>query len=139
MTNTPEWKTRGKQFELAENAEWQELSDMRVTLQHSLKVQQGGRGRIDILIEEDDGSYSIIEVKATNWDDMAEHRVRPNILRHARQVMRYVYPFWERGVDVCPGMIYPRAPRSIGRKLQVEAALAERSIQVVWFSERSKS
>ena len=81
MKITPEWKTRGKAFELAEIAEWQTLADLRVTVQQSLKLQHGRRGRIDILIEENDAYYSIIEVKATNWDDMAGHRVRPNILR----------------------------------------------------------
>ena len=138
MTITPEWKTRGRQFECAEIAEWQGLADLRLTLQHCLRLQNDRRGRIDILIEEEDASYSIIEVKATNWDEMAEHRVRPNILRHARQVMKYVIPFWERGVDVCPGVIYPRAPLSIDRKHQVEASLAERCIQVVWASGREK-
>ena len=77
-------------------------------------------------------------MKATNLDVMAERRVRPNILRHARQVMKYVYPFWEQGLDVCPGIIYPQTPKSRARKLQIEAALAEQSIQVVWFNERER-
>lgn len=139
MNVTPDWKTRGRQFESAENAEWKEQVDIDVTIQAALELQGGRRGRIDILIPEKDGSYSIIEAKATNWDDMAEHRIRPNILRHARQLMRYVYPFWERGVDVCPGLIYPRPPLSVDRRNQVEDTLAEKSIQVVWFSERAKS
>ena len=71
-------------------------------------------------------------------DFMAERRVRPNILRHARQVMKYVYPFWEQGLDVCPGIIYPQTPKLRARKLQIEAALAEPSIQVVWFNERER-
>ena len=139
MTDTADWKTRGRQFEADENAEWTELPNIRLELQHTLTLQKAGRGRIDILIEEIDGSYSIIEVKATDWEAMAEHRVRPNILRHARQVMKYVYPYWEKGIDVCPGIIYPRPPRSVDRKLQVEETLAEQSIQVVWFSEREIS
>ena len=139
MNITPEWKTRGTQFESAENAAWEGRVDQKVAIQAALELQSGRRGRIDILIHEDDGSYSIIEAKATNWDAMAEHRIRPNILRHARQVMRYVYPFWERGVDVCPGLIYPRPPLSVDRRNQVEDTLAEKSIQVVWFSEREKS
>ena len=70
-------------------------------------------------------------MKATNWDVMAERRVRPNILRHARQVMKYVYPFWEQGLDVCPGIIYRQKSKSRARKLQIEAALAYQSTQVV--------
>jgi hypothetical protein len=141
MSDTADWKTRGRRFEADENAEWTELPNTCVELQHTLALQKtttekAGRGRIDILIKEDDGSYSIIEVKATDWDVMREHRVRPNILRHARQVMKYVNPYWENGLDVCPGVIYPRPPHSMDRKLQVEETLAEQSIQVVWFSER---
>ena len=135
MTN-PEWKTRGRQFELAEKAEWQRVQGLHVTLEHGLTLQQGNRGRIDIFIEEQDMSRSIIEVKATDWDAMDDHRLRPNVLRHARQVMKYVYPFWNRGIDVCPGIAYPRAPSSPDRRQQIENALAERSIQVVWFDER---
>jgi len=88
---------------------------------------------VDVLIEGEDGSFSIVEVKATNWGVMAERRVRPNTLRHARQVMKYVDPFWEQRLDVSPGIIHPQAPKSRARKLQIEAALANRSIQVVWF------
>jgi len=136
--NIPEWQARGIRFKKAENAEWLDPSDIRAKAQERVKLSSGGYGRVDVLIEEEDGSFSIIEVKATNWDVMAERRVRPNILRHARQVMKYVYPFWEQGLDVCPGIIYPQTPKSRARKLQNEAALAEQSIQVVWFNERER-
>ncbi len=136
MRANNDWRTRGKQFELAEKAEWQGVTCLRVLLEYSLSLREGNRGRIDILIEEQDTSQTIIEVKATDWDAMAEHRVRPNVLRHARQVMKYVYPFWERGKDVCPGITYPHAPSSAKRQQQVEDALEQRSIQVVWFNER---
>ena len=111
MTN-PEWRTRGKEFELAEKAEWQEVEGLRITFERGPILQKGNKGRIDILIEEHDESRSIVEVKATDWDAMTVHRIRPNVLRHARQLMKYVYPFWERGIDVCPGIAYPRAPAS---------------------------
>ena len=90
------------------------------------------------MIEEEDGLSSIIEVKAPNWNVVAERRVRPNILDHALQMMEYVYPVWEQGLDVCAGIIYPQTPKSRARKLQNEAALAEQSIQVVWFNERER-
>ena len=83
---------------------------------------------MDALIEAEDGSFSIVEVKATNWGVMAERRVRPNTLRHARKVMKYVDPFWEQRLDVSPGIIHPQTPKSRARKLQIEAALANRII-----------
>ena len=138
---TQDWATRGKQFELLEKAEWHGVRNGRVSFEHALGVGKGRRGRIDILIDElgQDalGIYeTVIEVKATDWDVMADHRVRPNVLRHARQVMRYVYPFLERGVGVCPAIVYPRAPSSRERRMRIEAALEERWIQVVWYDER---
>ena len=127
---------RGRRVEATEKAEWTEGNFKRSSFEHVLSTARGKRGRIDVLLEEEDGSVSIIEIKSTDWDSMAEHRVRPNILRHARQVMKYVYPFWEDGVDVCPGLVYPHAPRSGARRTAVEATLEERCVQVIWADER---
>ena len=135
LVNIPEWQARGIRFEKAENAEWLDLPDIRAKAQERVKLSSGGYGRVDALIEGEDGSFSIVEVKATNWGVMAERRVRPNTLRHARKVMKYVDPFWEQRLDVSPGIIHPQAPKSRARKLQIEAALANRSIKVVWFNE----
>ena len=131
-----DWAKRGKWFELLEKAQWQGVQAQQVLFEHGLSLIRGKRGRIDIFINEVDGSVSIVEVKASDWDVMAEHRIRPNALRHARQVLKYVYPLWEMGVDVCPGLVYPRSPKSIKRRRQIEGTLAERSIQVVWAAER---
>ena len=86
---------------------------------------------MDVLIEGEDGSFSIVEVKATNCGVMAERRVRPHTLRHAQQVMKYVDPFWEQRLDVCAGIIYRQKSKSRARKLQIKAALAYQSTQVV--------
>ena len=69
---------------------------------------------------------------------MADYRVRPNILRHVRQLIKYVMPSWENGIDVCPGAIYPRPPLSAGKRAEIEDTLDEHSIQVVWASERGQ-
>ena len=128
LVNIPEWQARGIWFEKAENAEWLDLPDIRAKAQERVKLSSGGYGRVDALIEGEDGSFSIVEVKATNWGVMAERRVRPNTLRHARKVMKYVDPFWEQRLDVSPGIIHPQTPKSRARKLQIEAALANRII-----------
>ena len=138
LVSIPEWQARGIRFEKAENAEWLDPPDIRAKAQERVKLSLGGYGRVDVLIEGEDGLFSIIEAKAKNWDVMAERRVPPNILRHAWQVMKYVDPFWEQELDVCPGIIHPQTPKSRARKLQIEAALAEQSIQVVWFIERER-
>ncbi len=128
LVNIPEWQARGIRFEKAENAEWLDLPDIRAKAQERVKLSSGGYGRVDALIEGENGPFSIVEVKATNWGVMAERRVRPNTLRHARKVMKYVDPFWEQRLDVSPGIIHPQTPKSRARKLQIEAALANRII-----------
>ena len=128
LVNIPEWQARGIRFEKAENAERLDLPDIRAKAQERVKLSSGGYGRVDALIEGEDGSFSIVKVKATNWGVMAERRVRPNTLRHARKMMKYVDPFWEQGLDVSPGIIHPQTPKSRARKLQIEAALANRII-----------
>jgi hypothetical protein len=69
---------------------------------------------------------------------MADYRVRPNILRQVRQLIKYVKPSWENGIDVCPGAIYPRPLLSAGKRAEIEDTLDEHSIQVVWASERGQ-
>ena len=128
---------RGNQFEQLEKSEWKDGDFKHACHEHGLSVGSGKkRGRIDVLIEEYDDSVSIIEIKSTEWNRMKPHRVRPNVLRHIRQVMKYVYPFWDKGIDVTPGLIYPADPDSDERRAQVELILEENSIQVVWADER---
>lgn len=69
---------------------------------------------------------------------MADYRVRPNILRQVRQLIKYVMPSWENGIDVHPGAIYPRLPLSAGKRAEIEDTLDKHSIQVVWASERGQ-
>jgi hypothetical protein len=93
---------------------------------------KGRRGRIDLrLVDEDEGHSVVVETKATDWDKMASHRVRPNALRHARQLWRYIDAELERG-PVLPALVYPAEPNTPLRKEEVEAILHERFIQVVW-------
>jgi hypothetical protein len=58
-----------------------------------IAVASGRAGRIDLLLEVDDHGRSllvVVEVKNTDWDARAAHRLRPNLARHARQVRRYL-------------------------------------------------
>lgn len=130
---------RGRQFEQSEKVEWEDGDFKKATREYGLCVgpDKKKRGRIDVLIKEYDDSVSIIEIKSTDWNRMAQRRVRPNVLRHIRQVMKYVYPFWEKDIDVTPGLIYPNAPECRKRREQVESILEEYSIQAVWANERT--
>jgi hypothetical protein len=96
------------------------------------------RGRVDVRVDETDGSVSTVELKATDWDGMKPDRIRPNALRHARQVWRYISTEVETGTDVCAGVVYQWTPSSEAVRNTVEETLNERLIQVVWRTGRRK-
>jgi hypothetical protein len=126
---------RGRKFENWERGQWIGDLNERAVFEAGT-VLKGKRGRIDIkLFDEEEGHTIIAEIKATDWDRMGPHRVRPNVLRHARQIWRYIEAELETA-DVLPAIIYPKTPETPGRKEQIEAILHEKWIQVVWRDER---
>jgi hypothetical protein len=122
---------RGRKFEKWERTHWKgginDLAEFEAPTQW-----EGKRGRVDIrLIDDQEGHTIVAEIKATDWNAMKPHRIRPNVLRHARQIWRYIGAELENQ-SVIPALIYSRPPKSIGRKDQIEAVLNEHLIQVVW-------
>lgn len=106
----PEVLQRGKVFEKKEKREWT-ATGQKLTFEKTVRDPKGQRGRINIYIPEaGEGLVSVVEIKATNWDRIPEARIRQNALRHARQIWRYIEAELGRGVDVSPGLIYPRKP-----------------------------
>jgi len=96
---------------------------------------EGKKGRVDIRLKlEEDGHIVIVEIKATNWDKLKPHRVRPNALRHTNQIWRYIEDHLSP-LDVTPAIVYPSPPVTPGRKVQIEKILNERLIQCVWREE----
>lgn len=76
----------------------------------------------------------LVEIKATDWDAMRPERVRPNALRHIRQIWRYIEA--DLGpADVVPALVYPAAPRDPDRRREIEALMDQHLIQVVWRAE----
>jgi len=122
---------RGRRFETWEWSKWDGPDHEGVESEAST-AWKGRRGRIDLrLVDEEDGHSVVVETKATNWDKMAPHRVRPTALRHVRQLWRYIDAEVESR-QVLPALVYPTEPITPGRKEQIEAILNERLIQVVW-------
>jgi hypothetical protein len=81
-----------------------------------------------------------VEVKNTDWDARAAHRLRPNLARHARQVWRYIdslLPALETGEldGVQAALVYPRRPSLPGRAQLVEGVLGEQGISVLFYEE----
>ena len=78
----------------------------------------------------------VVEIKATLWDRVKRKNVRRICASHQRQVWRYVEKHLEGDrVEVCAGIIYPRAPRRPGLKEQTEQFLNDCGIQVVWYDD----
>jgi len=123
--------SRGRRFEKWERSQWK--GDYNQRAKFEMPTQwKGKRGRMDIcLVDDDDGMTIIAEIKATNWDALKSHRVRPNALRHARQIWRYIDSALIKQ-SVAPGIIYPKTPKKPGRKKEIESIFNERFVQVVW-------
>lgn len=127
---------RGRKFEEWERAHWN--NELNSAAKFEAPTEWKGKlGRVDIKLQlEEDGSVVIVEIKATNWDNLKEHRIRPTVLRHSRQIWRYIEAHLTP-LDVTPALVYPAPPVTSGRKEQIEEILNERGIQVVWREEYS--
>jgi len=125
---------RGRAFERWERSFWRDAEHEGAQFEPSTEWK-GKYGRIDIKLDQaEEGLAVVVELKATNWDKMSSYRVRPNALRHARQLWRYVESELAEGHDVIPAMVYPVEPQTPGRKEEIEAILNDLGIQVVWRS-----
>jgi hypothetical protein len=128
---------RGRKFEQWERKFWHEGANKLAEFEADTRWK-GKRGRVDIrLVDAEEGHTVVVEIKATDWDVMKSHRVRPNALRHARQIWRYIEAELKRH-SVLPALIYPRSPKTPGRKQEVEQILNDRLIQVVWRDEQDE-
>ena len=133
----PQLLRRGKKFEAKEKSGWITPADgWQALFERSVPTVPGRRGRIDVLIQEKDGSLTIIEIKSTNWDGIKPHRIRPNVLRHIRQVLGYLTYFHEKGIDVCLAICYPCAPSCEKTRLAIEQLFENKWVQLVWTDER---
>jgi hypothetical protein len=111
--------------------------EVRVTL------TSGRRGRVDLLLRaEEEGRplLVVVEVKSTDWDARAPHRVLPNLSRHARQVWGYLDAYMPR-VDagelagLQAALVYPRRPSHPGRAELIEETLGSQGISVLFYDE----
>ena len=100
-------------------------------------------GRIDLLIEVEDCGLPllvVVEVKSTDWDARAEHRVMPNLARHVRQVWDYLEsltPRLEAGelAGLQAALVYPHPPSHPGRAKLVEETLDRHGISMLFYDE----
>lgn len=137
---------RGREFEKWERSFWNELTQSGIEFEDGTRYGNK-RGRIDIILKDAiEGEVVIMELKASDWDKMQPHRVRPNALRHAVQIWRYIYaynppdnpagnlqPVAEPAkTPVHPALVYALVPKTPGRREEIEAILNEQCVQVIW-------
>ena len=124
-------------FDRRERAAWIADGDYQIlSTQHS-QLSAGRESRIDLLAHLDDGTKVVMETKTTDWDAMEDDRVRPNALRHVRQLMRYVNQLVDQGVGVHPALIYRGKPSIERRRREIEEICLDACVEVVWRDDES--
>jgi len=131
----PERLVKGKAFHKDIQAQWLREAEGTISVERSTSKPNGRRGRIDIHASDDEGDMvAVCEVKASDWDRMTPQAVRRNVQRQIRQIWSYVETELKERT-VCPGVIFPKRPKTPGRLEQIEALFNEERIQVVWEDE----
>ena len=87
------------------------------------------------MVNPDEKMVAVVEIKGTDWDRMTVRNVRANVRRHARQVWIYIDSLLQAGKEVCPGIIFPRRPKTPDRLEFIESLFDEQGIPVVWQDE----
>ncbi|HZN76098.1 MAG TPA: hypothetical protein VFC00_31085 [Micromonosporaceae bacterium] len=123
--------------------------------EHHVKLSRVGRGRVDLHVvpDLDDERYAVvIEIKSTDWDALAGHRVRPNLRAHIRQLQAYLDRYLDDmdaavgnddsaaarggGWDSVSGvLLYPRRPTSAARLQLIDDLTSREAIMVAWYDE----
>lgn len=136
-TKALERMARGREFHQRVQAEWlRDTKDGTPRIERRIDRLSGQWGRVDILIEDLGDFVSVIEIKATEWDQWSDDRIPRYVRRQIRQIWSYVDAQLEiYEVEVCPGVIFPHRPLDPRRLALIERLFNGEGIQVVWHDE----
>jgi hypothetical protein len=147
---------RGRSFhQLVQTAFLVGLAGASAYPEHHVKLTRLRRGRVDLHVVPDVGEpYAVvIEIKSTDWDALPEHRVRPNLRSHIRQLQAYLDRYvddlattpasgndlagasggaWE---SVSGVLLYPGRPTNTARLQLVEDLTSHQAIMLAWYDE----
>lgn len=139
MTGQPPRLLAGRKFEAEVKADFTARGG--ADRERYVLETTGRTGRADVWVVFDRSpggdalASAIFEIKATNWDAIAPLRIRPNALRMARQLWRYMDAAIEvESQSVQAYLIFPSAPSDIYVRRVVEMILAERGIVTMWWA-----
>jgi predicted RNase H-like nuclease len=149
--------TRGRDFhQRVQTAFLADLLGADARPEHTITLTKTRNGRVDLLVlpQGEERMAVVVEIKSTPWDELAGHRIRPNLRDHIRQLQRYldVYiadlanksgptlttdqdgatPAWD---SVSGVLLYPKRPadRAVGGL--VESTADREALMVVWYDE----
>jgi len=140
----PEILRRGKAFHKRVQGDWENTAKGgTIKIEHSIplsilrkKTKHQKTGRLDIFVDELGDFISVVEIKSTDWDKVKEKNRKKLLGSHRRQVWRYIEEYVDiKKIDVCPGVIYPKAPITLGLKDKIEGYLNDYGLQVVWYDD----
>ena len=145
MSNEPTQLRRGRAFHNLIQDEWHKEAEGDVKHEKHITKPNGRKGRIDVFVNDDDpkSSVAIVEIKATDWDKIAQKNIRRNVRRQIRQIWSYIesqilngkHVEGAIGKDVCPGIIFPKRPKDKATMQLIEDIFEEEGIPVVWHDE----
>jgi hypothetical protein len=125
------------------------LLGAEATRERPVTLSRTRSGRVDLLVLPSGGEVAavVVEIKSTDWDALAERRIRPNLRSHIRQLQRYLDVYiddlrQEPGPSA-PGqwdsvsgvLLYPRRPTDSARAKLVEQVADREALMVVWYDE----
>ena len=138
LNKEPERLRRGKDFHKKIQKEWLETAQGIILPEKTIRRLTQRRGRIDIFVDDDsnENHVAVVEIKASDWDQMKPKAVRRNAMRQVRQIWSYIDAQLElEGKEVSPGIIFPTRPSDIERLKAIEQIFNNWGIQVVWHDE----
>ena len=124
--------------------DWERTAkDGNLTKEHTIELskiptipRRKKRGRLDMFVDELGDFVSVVEIKSTDWDKVKENNRKKLLGSHRRQIWKYIEEYLDiKKIDVCPGIIYPNSPTSLGLKEMIENYLNDYGLQVVWYDD----
>ena len=126
---------RGKVSQKKIQTDWLNEAKGDVRIERGVTKPSGRKGRVDVLVDQNQSMVAMVEVKASDWDAMTESAVCRNVRRQIRQIWDYIGSQLAEGKEVCPGVILPKRPTKKERMDLIESLFNEEGIQVVWDDE----
>jgi hypothetical protein len=127
----------------------------RPSREHQVKLTRvrGGRVGLHVILDIGERYAVVIEIKSTDWDALPDHRVRPNLRAHIRQLQGYLDRY-VHDIDAAPGngddlagasggawnsvtgiLLYSRRPSNTARLQLIDELTSREAIMVAWYDE----